>query len=227
MFEILHKSTIDRGNYAFSAIVHNNERKKIYVLKQEDHPQNIDTELIFKERNLYDELKGITLYMGHNQAPTSAARTYNITTSHPFSAGHWYVAHNGVLTNYKQINKDYCPQNKNVVDTACIPWLLKYIETRSNAPETEAEIVTEALSMLEGTFALWIFNGSTGSVYIARQGSTLFFNYETGDFCSIKSTNPDAKWEEVPEGKLFLRIKEAPFFLEAGTFESTSPFLTI
>jgi hypothetical protein len=74
--------------------------------------------------------------------------------------------------------------------------------------------------MLQGTFAVWLFNEKTGNTFIARQGSTLFVNEETGDFCSIESKG----WMEVPEGKVYNITKG---FELVGEFTSTSPFFTL
>lgn len=220
MFEILHEATKERGAYAFSALILNPRKKKVHILQQPDHPKNIDVTLNINGRNLHKELGEDVLFLGHSQAPTSASREYSKETSHPFTAGDWIVAHNGVLTNYKEINSKYCPLNKNKVDTACIPHLLKNIEKDTTKERSEGEVVLEAMSLLRGTFALWIFNSYSGNVYILKQGSTLFMNPTTLDFCSIQSKG----WDEVPEGVVY---KISPKFEVIGNFTSTSPFLTL
>lgn len=209
LFDILHDATIDRGSYAFSYAFIDHERKKINIKKFQKHPQ-MDNVI-----NTSNE----TMFLGHSQAPTSAQREYHKVTSHPFTAANWIVAHNGVLTNYKQLNEKYCPWNKNVVDTSTIPNLLHALETQ-DFNHKEEEYICDALSLLEGTFAVWIVNDRTGSVFIARQGSTLFANPETGDFCSVQSKG----WVEVEEGVLY-RINNS--LEKAGEFSSTSPFFTL
>lgn len=210
LFNILHDATKDRGVYAFSAAFLNHKKRKLTITRQHGHPKDIE-QLSGKD--------GDELFLGHNQAPTSSARTYNKDTSHPFVAHNWVVAHNGVLTNHKDINKKHCNWNKNPVDTSCIPNLLHALESK-HPVAYEREIICDALSMIEGTFAVWIFNEKTGHVFIARQGSTLFANPETGDFCSIQSKG----WVEVTEGVLFDITKG---YEQAGEFKSKSPFFTL
>lgn len=210
LFNILHDATKDRGTYAFSSAFLNHKKKKLTIIRQQGHPKDIER----VESKDSDEL-----FLGHNQAPTSSAREYDRETSHPFVSHNWVVAHNGVLTNYKDINKKYCKWNTNPVDTSCIPNLLYSLET-NHPVATEHEIICDALSMLEGTFAVWIFNEKTGHVFIARQGSTLFANPETGDFCSIQSKG----WVEVEEGTLY-NITQT--YVPAGKFKSKSPFFTL
>lgn len=208
LFDVLHDATIDRGLYAFSYAFIDHKNKKINIKRLDKHPkmdsiQNKPTE---------------ELFLGHNQAPTSAQREYNKLTSHPFTAFNWIVAHNGVLTNHKALNSMYCPWNKNVVDSSTIPNLIHAIET-SDLEKSEEECVCEALSLIEGTFALWIVNDRTGSVFLARQGSTLFAN-KAGDFCSIQSKD----WIELEEGVLY-KINKG--LKQVGKFTQTSPFFTL
>ena len=164
------------------------------------------------------ELKGDYLFLGHNQAPTSSAREYSRDTCHPFIANNWVVAHNGVLTNYKALNKKYCSWNKNVVDSATIPNLIYYFQIKEK--KTELEAISAALSLLEGTFAVWIINEETGNVFIAHQGSTLFGNVTRGDFCSIKGTG----LKDLKEGVIYKLDKK---LVKVGKFVNTTPFLDI
>ena len=210
LFNVLHDATVSRGTYAFSATFINHKDKKIRIQRQQGHPSNIEK---------IENKKNDVMFLGHNQAPTSSAREYDSKTSHPFTAHNWIVAHNGVLTNHADINAKFCPWNKNVVDTSCIPNLFHALQTKFKI-EDEVTIIADALDIIEGTFALWIVNETTGNVFIARQGSTLFVNPETGDFCSISSKG----WIEVPEGKLFKITKT---FEEVGEFNLKSPFFTL
>lgn len=210
LFDILHDATQVRGVYAFSAAFLNGKTHKLNIIKQHGHPKNVE--------KVASDPKDV-LFLGHNQAPTSSVRDYDKLTSHPFVAHNWVVAHNGVLTNHKEINKKHCAWNKNPVDTSCIPNLLHALETKHPAT-LEQDIIAEALSMLEGTFALWIHNEKTHHTFVARQGSTLFANPNTGDFCSIESKG----WVEVPEGNVYDITKS---FELASKFTSTSPFFTL
>lgn len=210
LFNILHDATQQRGVYAFSYAFIDHSSKKIKIHRQHGHPKDVEK---------IDNHINDTMFLGHNQAPTSSAREWDRTTSHPFVASNWVVAHNGVLTNHKQINEKYCVWNKNPVDTSCIPNLLHVVE-QADSKATEVQIIEQALEKLEGTFALWIFNEKTGNVFIARQGSTLYANTTTGDFCSIQSKG----WLEVPEGE----IVDVTYGYDAvGKFKSKSPFFTL
>jgi len=210
LFNILHDATRDRGVYAFAAAFLDHDQRRLQIHRQLGHPKDIEK---------FEATKSHQMYLGHNQAPTSSVRDFDKSTSHPFVADNWVVAHNGVLTNHKELNKKHCVWNKNPVDTSVIPNLLHAFEQKR--PDAHEErIICDVLSLLEGTFALWVFNDKTGNVHIARQGSTLFANTNTGAFCSIESKG----WIEVPEGKLY-RVTNG--FELVGEFESTSPFFTL
>jgi len=217
LFDILHDVTIDRGSFASSFAFLEYKKRNLFITRLKGHPKKMES---MNPEEIFNTCKNknITHYLGHNQAPTSSQREHDIATSHPFVAHNWVVAHNGVLTNYKDINKKYCAWNKNPVDSSNIPHLLHALETKS--PEkSEEEIICDGLSLLEGTFALWVFNEKTGNIFLARQGSTLFAN-EKGDFCSIQSKN----WLELEEGVLYKVTRKLEL---VGNFKNTTPFFTL
>jgi len=160
------------------------------------------------------DMVGFKYFTGHVQAPTSSVRKWSEETSHPFITNNWMVIHNGVLTNYKQLNQQYCKKNTNPVDTSTI------VEMLEKQKGDEVSAIKKTISKLEGTFALLIINKHSKSFYITRQGSTLFFD-DNGSFSSTKTGN----MVEVPEGRIY-KI-EVNQFIKVGDFESNSPFLIL
>ena len=211
MLEVLHSATLFRGEYAFSLLTISN-KNAIKVVKQKDHPTEINL------------CKNTKFALGHNQAPTSAQREYNEMTSHPFRSNDWIVGHNGVITNYKELTEKYCKWNKSPVDSAVIPSLFNQFST-DDETLPEIENISSVLSLLEGTFAVWIFNEQSNSLYIARQGSTLFCNTKTGDFCSINSTS--GNWTELIEGNIYKINLNTKNVKAVGKFANTTPYFTI
>jgi len=211
MLEILHSATIFRGEYAFSLLSISN-KNSLKIIRQKDHPEEINLS------------KNTKFALGHNQAPTSAQREYLALTSHPFRSGDWIVGHNGVITNSKELTEKYCKWNKSPVDSAVIPSLLNQFST-DNQTVTEIENISSVLSLLEGTFAVWIFNEQSNSLYIARQGSTLFCNTKTGDFCSINSIS--GNWTELIEGNIYQINLNTKNVKAIGKFANTTPYFTI
>jgi glucosamine 6-phosphate synthetase-like amidotransferase/phosphosugar isomerase protein len=155
-------------------------------------------------------------YLGHSQAPTSSARKYTHDTAHPFNTGKWYVAHNGVLSNEKELRsllKKY--KDINEVDSSLIPALIDHC---SKTEKNEAKAICNALSMLKGTFGVWIINSKNNHVYLARSGSTLFADFLTNNFTSVKHND----YKSLEEGILYLQTIEG--LTSVGSFTPNSPF---
>lgn len=157
-------------------------------------------------------------FLGHTQAPTSAQRSYTPQTSHPFQYKDWIIAHNGVLTNDKGI-KNKLPNKKsyNTVDSSVIAPL---IEMNFLKYDDEITAIVKALSSLQGTFGVWIFNQKSGNIYIARSGSTLYADFLNNSFSSL----PEKDYVALEEGLLYLLTKEG--ITSVGKFTTNSPFFT-
>lgn len=173
----------------------------------------------FDTINYVENLKYL---IGHCQAPTSAKRTWEYDTSHPFQSGDWTVVHNGVLTNDDQLRKEIEGGNDNPIDTSTIALLLnqnsKEFGVMTSAERIDA--ISRTLGSLRGTFALAMVYLPRNSVYLARQGSILHTN-SSGDFSTIKGEG----FDDVPEG-VILHLSNKKW-LTVGKFESSSPFVMI
>jgi len=165
--------------------------------------------------------KGFT-FLGHNQAPTSNERQWKEHNCHPFVYDNWVVAHNGVLTNFSQLKNDYIPDHANLVDSSIIPALLVHFEKtfdEANTKEKELNLISYVLELLEGTFGLWIVNLKTMNIYLARQGSTLFF--DKNSFSSAKGKG----YKELKEGVIYKFNRRGVIPVEK--FKVKSPFLEL
>ena len=211
-FEVLEEVNRKRGNFS-SGIFYCYNNANYKVIKKKG---NIN----WNKTKLPDE-KG-HLYLGHNQAPTETGRDWKEEHSHPFWSGDWIVAHNGILTNHNELIDDYIPAHDNPVDSSVIAALLDEFEyTHGPCEDTETEIqnILYTIEKLKGTFALWIVNIKTMNVYIARQGSTLF--YKDTNVSSIKGKG----YKEVSQGILYNFSYEG--LTELDGFVYDSPFLTL
>lgn len=162
------------------------------------------------------------LYLGHNQAPTETGRKWSEYTSHPFQYGDWFVAHNGVISNFHELIDEYIPMHEDKVDSTIIPAMLYKNDldySDGDNIDDEIENIISVLSVLEGTYAIWIVNIRTMNIYIARQGSTLF--YKGNNISSIKGKG----YKKVDEGVLYSYSYEG--LTKLREFENKSPFLTL
>jgi len=208
-FEVLDTVNKVRGNFA-SGIYYYNGNEYDYQ----------KTEGSF-DWNKIELPKGFT-FLGHNQAPTSKERQWKVHNCHPFVYDNWIVAHNGVLTNFNQLKKDYIPDHDNLVDSSMIPALLEHFEKtfdEATNKEKELNLISYVLDLLEGTFGLWIVNLKTMNIYLARQGSTLFF--DKNSFSSTKGKG----YKELKEGVIYKFNKRGVKPVEK--FKVRSPFLEL
>lgn len=208
-FEVLDQANKVRGNFASGLFYHDNSNFDF---------QRTEGSFDWDKIGLPDGF----IYLGHNQAPTSSQRAWKEHTSHPFITKNWIVAHNGVLTNFDKLKKDYLPEHENVVDTSIIPALLAHFEAtfdKANTIDKEANLIGYVLDLIEGTFGLWIVNTNTLNVYLARQGSTLFA--DKNSFSSAKGTD----YNELKEGVIYKFNNKG--VKPVGSFKSKSPFLEL
>lgn len=173
-----------------------------------------------EQKNISKILKGdnFDIYLGHLQAPTGPNRVWNDKTTHPFVVGDWVVAHNGVITNQDSLIKKYNNGVNVTVDSRLIPLIADKMSSIKDDSDSAILSIEKALSKLEGTFAIWAYNIKYKSIYIARQGSTLYAD-DKGNFSSINSKN---EWDEVREGKIFQLTPRG--LVLSGQFANKSPF---
>tara|TARA_R110000824_G_scaffold40299_4_gene121022 strand:- start:1864 stop:2505 length:642 start_codon:yes stop_codon:yes gene_type:complete len=149
-------------------------------------------------------------YLGHVQSPTSNVRDFNIETSHPFNLKNKYIAHNGVLSNHKELIQEYNLNIKCKVDSNVILPLIEKIG------------FNDAISALQGTFGCWYYDADLAELRVFRSGSTLFSN--GGNFSSFQVSD---EYKDITEGTVLIynftnntfnkeeefELNMAPFFL--------------
>ena len=221
-FKYLYEANISRGCAAFG-MIHMNTLKQPSTVTGLKIEGKVD---FSKEINYSDHTFMVrktsqqhSFYVGHTQAPTSAAQIFKPKTSHPFMWKNWVVAHNGVLTDYETLLDKLDPQSYNIVDSSVIPALLDYYNTTSK--EGEADIILKVLGMLKGTYSLWIYNILSGNFYISRCGSTLFRDENGLKFSTLQQPG----MVEVEDGSLYLKGDNE--FIKTGSFKSNSPFFIL
>ena len=204
----------NRGVFSYGALLID---KKMHAIIKSSGKMQLSKKLQIEYGKTKKRIDSFKYYLGHTQAPTSSERTFTPKTSHPFSFKDWHVAHNGVLTNYKQLCQLLSKKSYNAVDTSVIPPLLDqaYKQTKD-----EIAAIRHVLGALQGTFGLWIYNHKTHNIYIARSGSTIYADFLTNSFSSIKHDT----FHELEEGLIYLITPEG--ITSVGKFIPNSPFFT-
>jgi len=212
-FLTLYELNKQRGTFAtsISVVLENGD---LPVMKWQGSPA---VKTVEDQLKIIDKESKATAFLGHTQAPTSAKREYSKTTSHPFNTEGWTVAHNGVLTNFEEIKINMLPKWKNPVDSSTIPAIINSLCKEGKDP---LDALSKGLSLLEGTFGLWIYSSIDLRIYIARCGSTLFANLLSNDFSSTKFKNSEA----LEEGYIYQLTREG--LTSVSQFDFNSPFFT-
>jgi len=214
-YKKLYQLNKSRGSFANGYLFYSNEPGEYRV---ERFPGEND----YDTYPQYDDIGHFDMYLGHTQSPTGSVRDYSVETTHPFETANWLVAHNGVINNYKEIISKYIPDHKCDVDSSVIPVFMEYL--LKNKPvkyntELMDSIVKNTLNRISGTYAVFIYNIPNKILYIARCGSTLFFNKNTLEFSSTHTED----LEEVPECVLY-KISFNKF-QQIDTLKNNSSFL--
>ena len=203
----LQKLNLSRGDFAQSSLLVNDNGFEIHKVP-----------LKSKEKYVFPKKKKFDWFLGHVQAPTSVKRSFDPQTSHPFMVEDWVVAHNGVLTNFKELVDQFQMPYKNPVDSSIIPYIFFSLE---NYMDDEVEILVKGLEQLKGTFGLWIFNAKSRNIYLAKCGVTLFADLVENEFSSIKYKF----YDPLEDGTLYQLTHEG--ITSIAHFECDNPFFIV
>ena len=219
-YQKLYNVCQERGDFAYGSLYTGARKEGRYVVTTRAEKtvilSNKDS-FLFENKTVF--INKLDFFLGHTQAPTSSKRIYDEKTSHPFKGKKWVVAHNGVLTNFNDLKKIINNKKKYCeVDSSIIPALLDHF---SKKREKEVSIISEVLSLLEGTFGVWIYSLLSGSIYLARSGSTLYADFLTNSFSSL----PYSKFTSLEEGVIYTVTSEG--LTSVGGFDNNSPFFII
>ena len=203
----LYELNKDRGGFAFSfcGIKNTINNQSIFVFKN----KLADLDLLYQEDWDY--------YLAHDQAPTGSVRKYSENTSHPFHYGRWYVAHNGVLTNHKEVLES---TDTKEIDSSYIAAYMEQLDLLPIPPEEDHEIFYETFSAFKGTHACWVWDEENSKLFLTKNGSTLFTKGDTFSSVQFEGSKPllDGWAYEMHLGKGVIEIVK---------FEDSNPFAVI
>jgi glucosamine 6-phosphate synthetase-like amidotransferase/phosphosugar isomerase protein len=110
----LYKDNLKRGYFSSGFLAIDN-KNNIFVAKQREV---FDFDKLQKE--MYENLTEPLYCLFHSRAPTNSNKPFEEATCHPFEFGNYYVAHNGIITNFKSF-----PESAEFdVDSSIIPFHL-------------------------------------------------------------------------------------------------------
>jgi predicted glutamine amidotransferase len=196
----LYQSGLERGHYSSGLLIVT--KKSPYILKQKD-PFNL------KELKKYTRsYKEDIIYCAfHSRAPTNTIEEkWDHETTHPFNFCSYYVAHNGIINNFKQFSEN----SEFLVDSSIIPYHLTH--NNGDIPKT--------YSKYTGLLTSWIFESSENKFNLIKAGSSLHMDknsFSSVSFLGSTQIDRDGVIFELTSDKILQEISHFnynnPYFL--------------
>jgi predicted glutamine amidotransferase len=162
----LYVNGLERGHHSSGALIM--LRDSCVVLKQQRPFTKQDIE---KELNEDDDITYVAL---HSRAPTNIVqREWQYEETHPFNFDTYYVAHNGIINNFKTF-----PESAEFeIDSSIIPYHL-HVNNGS---------IEKTYSKYTGLLTSWIVDNTEHNFYLVKAGSSLFKDKDS--FSSVQFTD--------------------------------------
>lgn len=192
-----------------NAIYGSNDKKKfLHLQKLNDGRSKLNHGMLFAQKESFDvykvhpdakdfkfpRRKKYHLLMGMSQKKT---KQFNPNIMNPFIFEQWAVACYGELTNHEELVEEFCDDSTVVSDEGSV--LAQLFEKISEYDDNDVNTLTNALSLVEGYFALWAHNAITGNSFLAKNGIDVFADIYENTF----STNNFYGSEQLSDGELY------------------------
>ena len=198
-FLTLYKLNHKRGSYSYGCYYFNDSNSGgLWTNKQnitlEDIPDNMH------------------YYLGHVRSPTSSADNFKTSQCHPFSAEDIMYAHNGIISNTKELEEEY--QQKWDVDSKWIGFLYTLFKNHEL-------FYVPILQKIKGTFAIWSLNKSNNIITLARSANPIYYSDINNSFSSTEFNNSillkegslySGNYKEIKQTDVVFTFK-SPYFI--------------
>lgn len=193
----LYQDNLKRG-YFSSGFLAVDSRDNIFVAKQQEV---FDYSTL--EKQMYDNLTEPLFCLFHSRAPTNSTKPFTEDTCHPFDFGTYYVAHNGIITNFKSF-----PESPEFdVDSSIIPYHLN----------TNDGDIVKTFEQYEGLLTCWIYCIANQQLNVVKAGSSLHISDDSFSSVSFDSSVPVDE-----DGVIFTFTGKK--FIKNGNFNYDNPY---
>lgn len=197
----LYQGGLERGHYSSGLLVI--IKNDFFILKQKE-PFTYDE--ILNTLELQSE-EDIVYCAFHSRAPTNILEEeWDYNTTHPFDFNSYYVAHNGIINNFKQFSEN----SEFLVDSSIIPYHLSH----NNGD------ISQTYSKYTGLLTSWIFETTENKFNIVKAGSSLHRDkdsFSSVSFPGSVSIERDGIIFELTKGRTLQEISDFnynnPYFL--------------
>jgi predicted glutamine amidotransferase len=195
----LYQEGLERGSFASGFLAYT---KNHFILLKQQKPFEYD----YLQESIKSQIDEVPIYyLFHSRAPTNSSETsFNYNTTHPFNFGYYFVAHNGIIQNFKS----FPSHSEFDVDSSIIPFHL-----HNNQGD-----IAKTYSAYQGLLTSWIYN--TETLYLVKAGSSL---HRHKDSFSSKAFDKSTPLEE--EGVIYEFIDTD--FKVHSTFDYKNPYFLL
>jgi glutamine phosphoribosylpyrophosphate amidotransferase len=194
----LYQKNLERGSYS-SGLLCVRDFANPLVLKQKGA---FSKEQLIKDHSMGKEFK---YFLFHSRAPTNSTQEeWSEETTHPFKYEYFYVAHNGIITNFKEFEESSTLK----VDSSLIPLKLYH-----------QPVIQYVYQQLEGLLTSWIYNSNNQTINVVKAGSSLWtdgYSFSSVQFEGASQIEDDGYIFEVVDNALILKQTfnyNNPYFL--------------
>jgi hypothetical protein len=165
---------------------------------------------VFKREELFIDIKNKILnndieYLAfHSRAPTNTTlQEWNYDNSHPFNFENYYVAHNGIIDNFKTF-----PEHPEfIVDSSIIPYHLSL----------QKGDISKIYEKYTGLLTSWVYDICEHKFNIVKAGSSLY--KDENSFCSVSFEGS----KRIEEDGLVFCLKDKKIIHE-NNFKYNNPY---
>ena len=176
MFYELGKLSESRGKEASGLMVL--DGSEISIKKYSTSFQGSDVKKYIKNKKFSDKSK----YFGHTRLQTSGSSKHN-QNNQPVETESLIVLHNGIITNYKHLNKKYSFDRNTELDTYVINELFELFLKNNSLIEATNLVMQE----LEGEASLFIFFKKEEKFFIYTNTGSIFYTDNNNELVLFSS----------------------------------------
>lgn len=166
----LYEANLRRG-YFSSGFLAFDGKDNLFVAKQKEV---FDYDKLRSE--MYQNLTEPIYCLFHSRAPTNSTKPFDVNSTHPFNFGMYYVAHNGIITNFRSF-----PESAEFdVDSSIIPFHLH---------DSQGDIVA-TFERYEGLLTCWIYDAEAQQLNVVKAGSSLHVSEDSFSSISFEDSKP-------------------------------------
>ena len=125
-----------------------------------------------KDKNGRIDTDNLIIILAHTRAET-VGNSEDIKNNHPFSTKDFILAHNGAVTNHKELRKKFNIETDVETDSAIIVELIQKFYDESH---DVVKAIKETTNLITGGYACWLYHKETDDLYLFRHNNPISYS---------------------------------------------------